>query len=41
MDDLVICRCGLAMYAIESEDGSWTYVCEECDGLVWSGQSAR
>lgn len=30
--DLVMCRCGLAMYAVEAEDGEWTYVCEDCDG---------
>ena len=31
MSDLTICRCGLAMYAVEDEAGDWFYVCPECD----------
>jgi len=27
---MVICSCGLAMYAIDGPDG-WVYVCEDCD----------
>lgn len=33
-EDLKFCSCGLAMYAVEVEDGTWTFVCEACDG--WS-----
>lgn len=29
--DLHLCSCGLAMYAVEAADGTWTYVCEGCD----------
>lgn len=28
---LRLCTCGLAMYALELSDGTWTYVCEACD----------
>ena len=34
MDDLTMCRCGLAMYALEASDGAWTYACEDCDNLA-------
>jgi len=29
-DDLTMCLCGLAMYAIDGPEG-WIYVCEDCD----------
>ena len=35
MARLVMCSCGLAMYAIESFRG-WVYVCEDCDPEMMS-----
>jgi hypothetical protein len=34
VDDLLMCTCGLALYAVEDGDGGWSYLCEDCDNFT-------